>query len=814
MILIASAIQFVACDTDSTIAGTPVSGPIDTNTTWTKPMSPVWVDGNLTVSENVSLQVEAGVEVLFNGPYVLLVNGRLVLKGTAAEPVSFSSNQSTPLMRDWMGIRIEFLGHLEADFVNVSYAITGVLLDSSNNSVRNCTFYQNSQGISQHSIRGFAQLRDNFFLRNRRGISFLTSSNNSIVRNTFVENEQGDISIPFDSRDNIVRLNDIRSGGGTGISLSGGKGNAILDNRIENSSGYGIYVSHSADGTIAGNWIASSRIFGLAMFSSKNFTVRNNTFQTDSFEIKGDYFEHYDHTIDTTNTLDGSPLRYYFDIQNQTISNVQAGDLTIAWSNNITLVDSTVRNGDGISIHYCNDSKLSNVSTANGIQGLKLYRSLRNTISNSSMFGTYDGLELVESHFNAIDGNILEENEYLGMRISNSDDNTISRNDVVAFTGRRGILISASTNNTIKENLIRETEERGLLFGFCSGNTIYHNAFIRNAISASANWGPNTFDNGYPSGGNFWDDYNGNDTMSGPDQNLTGSDGIGDEPYVVRSDNVDRYPLMAPPLPLPSEPPNSVTADLSGRGSENVTVNWSLSKDDGSGIRNVVGYRIQYGEDYSASGAGYMLLGEVAAGTQGYGHTGAGEGDPRSLFYRVCAVSNFNESFCSIQQAGKFTRPLSPGPNLVSAPLVQSNESIELVLQTVEYDNAWTYDPSIQAWRMHTNQKHYLASGEGNHTMGIWVNATEECNLTLAGIVPAQTSVQLYAGWNLVSFPSFNTTYTVADLKAETGATRVEGYELAPPYFLRVLTDGEALQAGSGYWVKVDAPVVWIVGNG
>ena len=54
----------------------------------------------------------------------------------------------------------------------------------------------------------------------------------------------------------------------------------------------------------------------------------------------------------------------------------------------------------------------------------------------------------------------------------------------------------------------------------------------------------------------------------------------------------------------------------------------------------------------------------------------------------------------------------------------------------------------------------------------------------------------------------------VADLKAETGATRVEGYDLAPPYFLRVLMDGEVLQAGYGYWVKVDAPVIWVVGSG
>jgi hypothetical protein len=48
----------------------------------------------------------------------------------------------------------------------------------------------------------------------------------------------------------------------------------------------------------------------------------------------------------------------------------------------------------------------------------------------------------------------------------------------------------------------------------------------------------NTWDIGYPSGGNYWDDYKGVD--------VTG-DNIGDTPYyILANDNVDRYPLMTP----------------------------------------------------------------------------------------------------------------------------------------------------------------------------------------------------------------------------------------------------------------------------
>lgn len=58
----------------------------------------------------------------------------------------------------------------------------------------------------------------------------------------------------------------------------------------------------------------------------------------------------------------------------------------------------------------------------------------------------------------------------------------------------------------------------------------------------------NFWDNGYPTGGNYWSDYNGTDFYGGPHQNETGSDGIGDTPYCIllgnRTMNVDNYPLF------------------------------------------------------------------------------------------------------------------------------------------------------------------------------------------------------------------------------------------------------------------------------
>jgi parallel beta-helix repeat protein len=56
----------------------------------------------------------------------------------------------------------------------------------------------------------------------------------------------------------------------------------------------------------------------------------------------------------------------------------------------------------------------------------------------------------------------------------------------------------------------------------------------------------NVWDNGYPSGGNYWSDYAGIDLYRGPYQNETGSDGIGDTPYLIDVDNQDNYPIIHP----------------------------------------------------------------------------------------------------------------------------------------------------------------------------------------------------------------------------------------------------------------------------
>lgn len=54
------------------------------------------------------------------------------------------------------------------------------------------------------------------------------------------------------------------------------------------------------------------------------------------------------------------------------------------------------------------------------------------------------------------------------------------------------------------------------------------------------------WDNGYPSGGNYWENLPKEDEYSGPGQDIPGADGISDRPYSPGIGGPDRYPLVAP----------------------------------------------------------------------------------------------------------------------------------------------------------------------------------------------------------------------------------------------------------------------------
>lgn len=262
------------------------------------------------------------------------------------------------------------------------------------------------------------------------------------------------------------------------------------------------------------------------------------------------------------------------------------------------------------------------------------------------------------------------------------------------------------------------------------------------------------------------------------------------------------------PFPPIADPPGNVHARLEGPGFEDVNITWELSDQDSF----VVSYSIYYSDTLRRNKQGYWFLDSVPSGTGYYVHANAGHGNPSNFFYYVQA-NGTNNSVKSREQAGKFTRPVAAGLELISIPLLQLDSSIPSVLETIRYDRVWTYDSSSLEirWKSLTAEKKWSGLSSIDIRKGYWVNVTFPGQLTVAGRVPERVVIYLKEGWNLISFPSFDN-YDASRVIMETGATRVEEYDaMNGIYHLREMERSSYLWAGKGYWIYLPVDFDWLV---
>jgi parallel beta-helix repeat protein len=128
-----------------------------------------------------------------------------------------------------------------------------------------------------------------------------------------------------------------------------------------------------------------------------------------------------------------------------------------------------------------------------------------------------------------------------GIWLNRSSNNSIYGNNITNNIG--GILLTYSSNNSIFGNNITN-QYYGIALPDSSNNIIYHNNFVDNTEQVYSYNSTNVWDDGYPSGGNYWSHYTNVDQYRGPYQNVTGSDGIWDYPYVIDENNQDNYPIV------------------------------------------------------------------------------------------------------------------------------------------------------------------------------------------------------------------------------------------------------------------------------
>ena len=232
-----------------------------------------------------------------------------------------------------------------------------------------------------------------------------------------------------------------------------------------------------------------------------------------------------------------------------------------------------------------------------------------NTVSRNNLTGNWRGMGLGAQQ-SVVFGNQISDNTESGIFLDGSK-NTISANDISG--NKWGMYFTAQLASP-------------------HDNSIYHNNFVNNinAVFMSADSKAQLWDDGYPSGGNYWSNY----ILTNPDAKPMDDSDIGDQSYTVFANNTDQYPLLAPfILSNTAETPN-VEPPLQARPNSLVAA-WSFDDIEPDGIIP------------DATGNNPASMGQ----TQG------------------------NLSFTPIQVEGKFGKALSfNGETYVSAPVTPELE--------------------------------------------------------------------------------------------------------------------------------------------
>jgi len=411
------------------------------------------------------------------------------------------------------------------------------------------------------------------------GIHLYRSSNSNITNNILSKNLCG-ILLQFSANNSLVNNNVTNNANGILLEYRSSN-NTLVGNTVSNN-GFGISFSSCSNNSLAGNSVSDNEDYGIQIVASSNFVLSDNHMVTNKYDfmVGGSAAEDFDHSIDTSNLVDGKPIYYVKGVSDMVYdSSTHAGIFYAINCHNITIKDlAFTNNGYGTFLWNTNNSKIqNNIATNNREDGICLHRSSNNTLIENAVSNNGEhGISLHDSSNNSLVGNTASNNKFgillikssnnslVGNNITNiqhgiflglSSNNNISGNNIT--NNMYGITLGSSSENLICHNNITANKLCGIWLERSSGNSIYNNNFINKNQVYDTSWdypyipnSINTWDDGYPSGGNYWSDY----AIRYPGaQELDGS-GIWDTPYFIDENNQDNYPLMEPWSPKPPSP--------------------------------------------------------------------------------------------------------------------------------------------------------------------------------------------------------------------------------------------------------------------
>jgi len=446
--------------------------------------------------------------------------------------------------------------------------------DSSNNTISDNSITDNCYGIELRfcsnntvSENNVTSYRHAIGYGTTCGILLRETSKTLVSQNNITRNDYG-ILVLDSSSHNVISENNMTNNTEGIIILSGPSDNAIIGNQIAYSFRSVMLNEPRENNTFSKNTITDSDIAVWALNTSNNTFSGNYMINTNGF-----YFHQCQCNEFYGNEISGGTGIWLTDNSSHNViyennindSHVQLNDSfsNIIYRNNmtkcgITLVSSSNNSISGnymsaISVWQsnCNDI-FGNSMIGNDQYGIRLSESSGNILRNNKMadnhYNFYIYGETPSDFANDIDTSNTVDGRPIYYWINKRDSTVPSGAGYVALinctlitvqnqslvSNGQGVLLINTTDSTVIENNIAYNTY-GIYLDHSSSNSIYYNNFANNTVQAYACTFHNFWDAGYPSGGNYWSDYNGTDC----DHN-----GIGDTPYIIDANNTDNYPLM------------------------------------------------------------------------------------------------------------------------------------------------------------------------------------------------------------------------------------------------------------------------------
>ena len=439
----------------------------------------------------------------------------------------FTGNTSDSIVIERDNIVVDGRGHTvqgTGDVFSRGIDLTG----RTNVTINNMNIKAFGHGIDLSDSSSNNIIGNNITDNNGDGIGLRSSSNNSVSGNNITDNDAG-IYLNDYSNNNSASGNKL-SNNRNGISLYSSSNNSISGNDITANNEYGIHLNHySNNNNLSGNNLANNN-FGIDFYSSSGNSVGGNTFFNCGLAL-----QYSVRNIVVDNLVNGKPLVYLENVSDTTVED--AGQVILANCNRITVENLNLSHtAIGVELWQTNNTKISrnNITDNNG--GIYLYYSSNNSITENNIATCKrNGIYLEHSIYNRIAGNNVTNNGYGVVLEFYSNNNTVSGNNITDNNHYGIELYSSCSENSVSRNNITDNNAYGIWIDFSSSNIVYHNNFTNNTQQVESYTSTNVWDDGYPSGGNYWIDYTGKDVNH---------DGIGDTPYIIDANNTDDYPLM------------------------------------------------------------------------------------------------------------------------------------------------------------------------------------------------------------------------------------------------------------------------------